>query len=105
MENYNLVYLEQAKDDLKEIAAYVAYELKNPSAALRLAVKITDAAETVRTFPYANGVYSPIRPLKHEYRRVTVENYMLFYYVDEALKTVTVSRIIYGKRNLKKQIK
>ena len=92
MEKYKLLYLEQAKDDLKEIAQYISEELQNVSAAERLIVKIIDSAENITSFPYSNSVYVPVKPLKQEY------------YVTEDCKIVTVSRIVYSRRNLSKQI-
>ena len=40
----------------------------------------------------------------HEYRKTVVENYLMFYWVDEPGKTVTVARVIYGKRDYGKMI-
>ena len=105
MEKYKLLYLEQAKDDLKEIAQYISEELQNVFAAERLIVKIIDSAENITSFPYSNSVYVPVKPLKQEYRKVFVDNFTIFYYVTEDCKLVTVSRIVYSRRNLSKQIK
>ena len=74
-------------------------ELQNPDAADRLAVELVDAAESVLTFPYATPAYQPIRPLKHEYRKILVQNYLMFYWVDEEKKLVTVARVVYAKRD------
>lgn len=105
MEKFNLEYLEQAKDDLKEIAQYISEDLQNVSAAERLIEKIIKSAENITNYPYSNAVYVPLKPLKHEYRKVFVDNFTIFYYVTEERKVVTVSRIVYSRRNLSKQIK
>lgn len=102
---YKLEFLPIAKNDMLEIVKYISDELKNPEAALRLADEFIIAAENVCTFPYSNNVYSPIKPLKAEYRRIIVKSYMMFYTVDETKKTVTIMRAIYSKRNLGEQIK
>ena len=85
--------------DMIEIVRYISSELKNPDAAERLAVELVHAAENVCTFPYATPSYHPIRPLKHEYRKIPVKNYLMFYWVDEARKLVTIARVIYAKRD------
>ena len=77
---------------------YISREIQNPDASERLAVKLADTAESVLTFPYATPAYQPIRPLKHEYRNILVQNYLMFYWVDEEKKLVTVARLIYVKR-------
>ena len=90
---YKLEYLPVARKDMLEIVRYISGELQNPDAAARL------AAESVLTFPYATPAYQPIRPLKHEYRKILVQNYLMFYWVDEEKKLVTVARVVYAKRD------
>lgn len=96
---YKLEYLPVARKDMLEIVRYISGELQNPDAADCLAVKLVDAAESVLTFPYATPAYQPIRPLKHEYRNILVQNYLMFYWVNEEKKLVTVARVIYAKRD------
>ena len=96
---YKLEYLPVARKDMIEIVRYISLELQNPEAADRLAVELVNAAESVLKFPYATPAYQPIRPLKYEYRKMLVQNYLMFYWVDEEKNLVTVSRVIYAKRN------
>ena len=98
MGRYKLLYLPSARQDMIEIVRYVSKELKNPTAANSLAVELVEASEDIPEFPYANPVYMPIRPLKHEYRKVLVKIYMIFYWIDEEKKTVVIYRVIYAKR-------
>ncbi|MCR5653273.1 MAG: type II toxin-antitoxin system RelE/ParE family toxin [Ruminococcus sp.] len=102
---YRVEYLLSAKQDLSEIALYIRDELCNPTAAINLVEEIIKVSERHANYPYSNPVYIPIKPLKNEYRKILVKNYMLFYTVDETQKIVTISRIIYAKRNLNTQIK
>ena len=96
---YKLEYLPVARQDMVEIARYISRELGNPAAAERLATELIEAGESIPSFPYANPAYIPIRPLKHEYRKLLVQNYFIFYWVDEKSKVVTVARIIYARRD------
>lgn len=96
---YKLEFLPVARKDMLEIVSYISRELQNPDAAERLAVELVDAAERVLTFPYAAPAHQPIRPLKQEYRKILVQNYLMFYWVDEEKKLVTVARVIYAKRD------
>ena len=61
-----------------DIVQYISQELKNPIAAERLAIEMVEAAEKILIFPYAAPVYHPIRSLKHEYRKILVQNYLIF---------------------------
>ncbi len=96
---YKLEYLPVAKQDMVEIMHYISHELKNPIAADRLATKLIEAAENVRTFPYASPVYLAIRPLRHEYRKILVQNFVIFYWINEENRLITVARVLYAKRD------
>ncbi len=102
---YKVVFLPLAKKDMTEIAGYIGSELSNPAAALRLAEEMIKAADKLGDFPYMNPVYSPIRPLKIEYRRMKVRNYLMLYCVNEPEKLVTVMRVIYARRDYEKLLK
>lgn len=101
---YKVEYLTTALSDMSEIIKYIRDKLVNKQAAVRLSEQFVEAAERISFFPYANTIFVPIRPLKEEYRKVIVENYLIFYYVKESAKTVVISRIIYA-RNYMDQIK
>ena len=97
---YKLEYLPVAQRDMVEIVRYISGELQNLTAAARLAMELVNAAESVLTFPYALPAYQPIRSLKREYRKILVQNFLMFYWVDEEKKLVTVARVVYAKRDI-----
>jgi len=99
---YKLEYLPSAQQDLKDIVSYVAKELANPTAAERLAQAFYDAGEQIAEFPYADPAYTPLRPLIHEYRKHIVRNYLMFYWVNEQKKCVTIARVIYARRDYRR---
>ena len=96
---YKLEYLPVAKQDMVDIVRYISHNLSNPTAAQRLADKIIEAAEGLTDFPYAHPTYHPIRPLQQEYRSLLVKNYLIFYCVDEVQKLITITRVIYARRD------
>ena len=99
---YNVEYLLSAVQDMVEIVTYIARELNNPSAAERIAERLVEAGESLRDFPYTQPAYTPLRPLKHEYRKLLIENYMMLYWVTETEKRVTIARVVYARRNYAK---
>lgn len=101
---YKLEYLPAARQDMIDIVQYIGRELNNPAAAEHLAVELIRAGDGILTFPYANPAYIPVRPLKHEYRKLLIQNYLMFYWVDEEKKLVTVARVIYAKRDHKRML-
>lgn len=96
---YKLEYLPAARKDMLDIVRYISQTLQNPDAAEHLAEEMIDAAESVLEFPYSTSVYHPIRPLKHEYRKIHVQNFLMFYWIDEDKKLVTIARVVYAKRD------
>lgn len=96
---YNLEYLPIARKDILDITKYIAEKLQNPPAAQRLAVGLIKKCEQLRDMPYVNPIFPQIRPLNHEYRKVSFKNYLIFYWVDEQKKIITTARVIYCKRN------
>ena len=105
MGKYSLVYLQSAKKDLIEVMRYITENLKNPTAAKNLAGKIKKALETAGIYPYSNPLYYPLNSLKYEYRKIIIDNYIVFYHVMEEEKYIIISRVIYGKRNLMRRLK
>ena len=96
---YKIEYLPIAQQDMIDIVRYISIELKNPDAAECLAEKFVEAAESILDFPYALAVYQPMTSLKHEYRKILVQNFLMFYWIEEEKKLVTIARVMYAKRD------
>lgn len=97
---YKLEYLLVAQRDMVEIVRYISGKLQKPDAADCLVMELVNVAERVITFPYALPAYQPIRLLKREYWKILVQNFLMFYWVDEEKKLVTVARVMYAKRDI-----
>ena len=78
-----------------DIAKYIGVKLENPEAAERLAEKMIEAAEKLTDMPYKCPVHIPVKPLRHEYRKLIV----MFYWVDEDKKLITIARVVYSGRD------
>ena len=96
---YRLEVFPVAKEDMVEIVRYISKDLKKTAAANKLSDALFVAMEAVTEFPYANPAYVPIRPLRFEYRKRIVKNYLMHYRMDEQKKTITISRVIFAKRD------
>lgn len=101
---YRLEYLPVARKDMLDIVKYISGELSNPDAAGRLADMLIEKIEAFREMPYINPAYTPIRPLKHEYRKAIVKKYLIFYWVDEEEHLITIARIIYSGRDYEQEL-
>ena len=99
---YKLEYLPIARADMVEIARYISQDLCNPSAAKKLADEMINAAERLTNFPYVYPLHHTFKPLKNEYRKLIIKNYIMFYWVDENEKKVVIARVIYYRRDYEK---
>lgn len=102
---YKIVYLQIAQRDLEDILLYIADHLKSPQAAIDLMESLEQAIALLDQFPYAHPIYLLIKPLKAEYRLLTVKNYVVLYVVREPEKIVEIQRILYAKMNISKHFK
>lgn len=101
---YKLSYLPLANRDIADAVNYIADELLAPKAALDLLDALDKSISRLKDFPYSCRVYQPVKPLEQEYRIIPVKNYAVFYTVDEKKKLVEITRVIYAKRDLDKQL-
>ena len=100
---YSVEYMPLAVQDMVEIVVYITRELNNPTAAECIAEQLTKAGESLREiFRMRSLPIHRCAPLKHEYRKLLVENYMMLYWVTETEKRVTIARVVYARRNYAK---
>ena len=96
-------YLPSFQQELDAVVDYISLTLEAPRAALNLVNKLDTEIKRLKEFPNAHRLYRPIKPIKTQYRILTVKNYLVFYVVLE--KHIEIHRIIYNKRNLSQLIK
>ena len=99
---YKLRYLPLFYEDLNEKVEYIAFEKRNPAAALRL-VDYVEAAILER-LPIAESfeTYPSMFERKHPYYRIYVDNFIVFYVVIDdgsGCKTMEVRRFLYKGRD------
>lgn len=104
MNDWRVNYSGEAKQDLRDIFQYVAYKLLAPLAAARLVNKIMHRVLSLGKMPGRYGFFPREPWLSQEVRFCPVENYLLFYKVYEQSGSVNIVRIIYGKRDVEKQL-
>lgn len=93
---YKLIISELAYNDLDGIVSYIAVELANPIAAANFLKEVDKCYDYLRNTPYMYEQCHDPRLKKENYRRVTLNNYVLLYKVAEVTKTVSIHRIFYG---------
>lgn len=99
MKGFKVLMTQPAANDLKGITAYIANELREPSIAQKLVGKIKEAVMSLSEMPARYSLVADKRLAMQEIRKITVDNYIVFYVISEKDATVTVVRILYGRRD------
>ena len=95
---YKLSYLPLFEQDLASVRDYIANNLQNPSAALRLVEDTEKAILKRQRDPLAYEPYRSNKARKHTYYRIYVRNYTVFYVVIGDV--MEVRRFLYSKRDI-----
>ena len=103
MEDFNVLYSDDALNDLRDIYSYIALSLKEPQTAARLIERLRLEIRSLGNFPmkYRLVDFEPMRSFGM--RQTAIDNYVVFYIPDSGERTVTIVRVLYGKRNLAEQ--
>lgn len=99
MKNYSAKISEEAKEDIAKALDYIAIELCAPMATLNLNAKITEEIKLLKAFPFSGTLVDNEESTSVAVRWVRVENYMIFYTVNEAEESVYILRILYASSN------
>ena len=93
---YRLRVVPKAAEDLDAIYGYIFNTLSAAKTANDLFEQIEKATMRLAVFPFS-GSYVLEEPLRAKgYRKVVVDNYLIFYLADEAEKQVVIMRVLFG---------
>ncbi len=97
---YEVCYSDEAKDDLRNIFRYIAYDLQSRDNAEAQVNRIRNAVKGLTKFPKRNHSvpYEPWASMGM--RRLNVDNYAVLYLVDDDNMRVEIVRIPYGAMDL-----
>ena len=99
--DYGLKFTPLASDDLEQIYSYVSNKLLAQAAADNLLVKIESSIMSLIGFPFSGSVLLEESLKTRGYRKLIVDDYLVFYLVNELEKQVVIMRIMYGAQNYK----
>ena len=94
---YNVNISKDAKKDLREIYNYIAIDLLSPQTALNQLDRIEKAILSLDSMPERHRIYD--EKINSMVRVLTVNNYCVFYIVNEEKRIVHIARVLYGGRN------
>ena len=102
---YNIMYTAGAKRDLRNIFKYISEELLASENAAGQVERIMASIRTLDSMPKRNRLYEEEPWYSKELRFFPVNNYLVFYRVEDESSTVYVVRIMYSGRDIRKQLK
>jgi len=95
---YSVNISAQADKDIRAIYEYIALTLMSPENANAQLSRLEDRINKLDNLPKRFPKY------KNEIRFMPVDNYLVFYTVDDVSKNVSILRVMYGKRNIEKTL-
>lgn len=98
--SYDIIYSPQAFLDLTGLYEYIRFTLEVPKTAEKQVNHIRNAVRSLETMPMRYPLVGWEPWCSKGIRRVLIDNYTVFYQVDENETTVTIIRIFYSGRNI-----
>ena len=96
--NYTIKMTPKAAEDLDNIYQYISEELFATSSATNILERMEKGIMGLREFPFSCN-YVADEYLKNKgYRKLIVDNYIIFYLAEEQMKQVIIMRVLYGKQ-------
>lgn len=97
---YSVVYSPEAMNDLREIYAYIAFDLQAPDAAEGQINRLRKEIRSLDFMPLRYAIVDWEPWMSMGMHKVPVDNFIVYYAVNNDSLTVTVIRIFYGGRDV-----
>ncbi len=102
--SYTIFYTTGAKQDLRSIYSYIAEKLLVPATAAGQVQRIMKEIRSLEEMPMRYRLYDDEPWHSMGLRFFPVNNYLVFYLPDESTNTVRIVRIMYGGRDIHRQL-
>ncbi|MFW6282399.1 MAG: type II toxin-antitoxin system RelE/ParE family toxin, partial [bacterium] len=89
MSKYDIEITKPAENDLLEIGKYISNELLEPDRAMKVVDKIATAIFKLEEMPLRHPIVSDDKLASKGIRKFIIDNYIVFYIVNEKNKLVT----------------
>ena len=96
--NFQVLFLEDAEQDINDIEEYLSQFYC--STVRNFILKLENSVFALSDMPYLYPEYDE----DPYFRRMVVNDYLLFYSVDEKRRLVVIHRIIHSKRDISREI-
>ena len=97
---YTVTIAEEAEADLRGIYEYIAYVLQSAQNAAAQLTRLEETICSLEKMPERYHRYEREPWYSRGWRRMPVDRYCVFYMVEHGQKTVTITRVLYGGRDM-----
>ncbi len=97
---YDLIISPSFENDLDETLNYISNKLYSPLSAQNLLNKAEKIISNINDDPFLYPKCRNERLAQKGYHYAIVNNYLLFYSIDENIKQINILRFLYGRRNI-----
>lgn len=98
-DEYSVKITDQAIEQLQEITYYIAYNLQAPDSAHRILDTLEDAIASLARMPSRIALTNEEPWRCYGIHKMAVENFLVYFWIDEASMRVQVTAVIYGRRD------
>ena len=96
--NYTIKMTPKAADDLDNIYRYISEELFAISAAANILERLEKEIMRLKEFPFSCNYVADEYLRNKGYRKLIVDNYIVFYLIKEEKDKIIIMRVLYGKQ-------
>ena len=97
--NYKVKFTDTAKDDLLNIATYIAEQSKDKTIAIRFVNELREKTKQLELFPESGSLPSDRVMRSAEYRFLVHKDYLIFYHFELRESTSYILAIFNAKRD------
>lgn len=98
---YKVIAAETVEREFDEALSYIAIRYSSPQAMSSLLAAFNSAKESLKAHPAIFSIHEAAsRATGREIRRVRINNYGLFYFIDEEQRTVNIISLLRSKRDI-----
>lgn len=105
MDEYKVKITPQASTQMLELFSYISNTLKEPVAAERLLDELQKSILSLDTMPKRVALVDEQPWLSYGVHKMPVKNFLVYFWVNEELKEVHITAVIYGRRDQLEQLK
>ncbi len=103
--NYEIKLTPKAKHDLRGIFEYIAFHLQSVQNAANQLDRLEQGIASLARMPERFRAYEKEPWRSRNLRIMPVDRYLVFYIPDKEKKDITVLRVMYGGRDIDRQLK